>query len=199
MWDTRFSEPGFAYGTEPNDFLKAEYARIPQGGKVLCLAEGEGRNGVFLARMGYEVTAVDQSAVGLEKAKELAGRHQVDITTVVADLAGYSLGTSRWDGIVSIAAHVPPPMRKDIHRQVVQSLRPGGIFLLEAYTPRQLEMEGMGGPPPSMKDLLMSLEELKSELAGLDILIGREVDRDIREGRYHRGNSAVVQLIALKR
>lgn len=108
MWDERYTEEGFAYGTEPNDFLKAEYSRIPKGGRVLCLAEGEGRNAVFLARQGYAVTAVDQSAVGLQKAKNFAAEHDVDITTEVANLADYELGTEAWDGIVSISAHVPP-------------------------------------------------------------------------------------------
>src|SRR5699024_3760235 len=122
MWDQRYQAAEFAYGTEPNEFLAAEYARIPKGGKVLCVAEGEGRNAVFLAKQGYVVTAGDQSSVGMTKAQDLADKNGVNITTVVADLADYDLGKNTWDGIVSIAAHVPPQLRKQLHAQVVQAL-----------------------------------------------------------------------------
>lgn len=198
MWDERYTEEGFAYGVEPNDFLKAEYSRISKGGRVLCLAEGEGRNAVFLALQGYSVTAVDQSAVGLQKAKNFAAEHDVEITTEVANLADYDLGSNAWDGIVSIAAHVPSVLRKMLHKQVVEALKSDGVFILEAYTERHLEMEGEGGPPPSQKDVFMSLDELQVELEGLDFAIGQEVERHISEGKYHQGNSAVVQLVAVK-
>ncbi len=197
MWDQRYDEEGFAYGTEPNDFLKSEYSRIPKGGSVLCLAEGEGRNGVFLARQGYLVTAIDQSSVGLKKAKNLAAENGVEMLTTVADLADYDLGSERWDGIVSIAAHVPPELRKKLHSQVANALKEGGVFILEAYTERHIEMDGIGGPPPSKK-MFMSLNDLQSELAGLHFEIGVELERNMSEGKYHQGESAVVQVVARK-
>ena len=99
MWDQRYGEPGYAYGTAPNDFLAAHAARyLPVAGEVLCLAEGEGRNAVFLARLGFRVTGVDGSAVGLEKARQLAAENSVEIQTIVADLGGFDLGVGRWDG-----------------------------------------------------------------------------------------------------
>lgn len=198
MWDQRYGEEGFAYGTAPNDFLKSEYFRIPKEGRVLCLAEGQGRNAVFLAMQGYSVTAVDQSAVGLQKAESLAIEHGVEISTEVADLADYDLGCEVWDGVVSIAAHVPPLLRKKLHAQVVSSLKSNGIFILEAYTERHLEMDGVGGPPPSQKELFMSLDKLVVELEGLEFIIGTEVERNISEGKYHQGKSAVVQVVACK-
>lgn len=198
MWDQRYQEEGFAYGTDPNDFLASEFSRIPKGGRVLCLAEGEGRNAVFLARQGYCVTAVDQSAVGLKKAQELATEQGVEILTVVADLADFDLGTEAWDGIVSISAHVPPGLRQSIHGQVSTALKKGGVFILEAYTERHLEMDGVGGPPPSQKQLFMSLAALRLELGGLHCVVGAEVERNIAEGKYHQGASAVVQLVACK-
>ena len=198
MWDQRYNEEGFAYGIDPNDFLKSEYSRIPKGGRVLCLAEGEGRNAVFLAKQGYTVTAVDQSSVGLEKAKALAIENGVQISTVVADLADYDFGNEVWDGIVSIAAHVPPKLRKKLHGQVVNSLKKGGVFVLEAFTARHIELDGIGGPPPSRKKMFMSLEELESELDGLDFVVGSEIERNISEGKYHLGESAVVQVVACK-
>ena len=196
MWDERYKEEGFAYGTDPNDFLKSEYSRIPKGGRVLCLAEGEGRNAVFLAKEGYAVTAVDQSSVGLQKAKSFAIKNGVEISTIVANLANYELGNEVWDGIVSIAAHVPPFLRKNIHSNVVKALKKNGVLILEAYTEHQLMMDGIGGPP--QKELFMSLEELKVELDGLDFIIGAEVIRNISEGKYHQGESAVVQIVACK-
>jgi cyclopropane fatty-acyl-phospholipid synthase-like methyltransferase len=198
MWDQRYNEDGFAYGTAANDFLQSVYAGIPAGGRVLCLAEGEGRNAVFLAKQGYAVTAVDQSPVGLQKAERLAAEHGVEISTVVADLADYDLGNEAWDGIVSIAAHVPPALRKALHAQVVRALKKGGVFILEAYTERHLEMKGVGGPPASQKEWFMSLDELKTELEGLDFMTGLEVERHISEGKYHQGDSAVVQVVAGK-
>lgn len=197
MWNQRYSEEGFAYGTEPNDFLKAQCVRLPKKGRILCLAEGEGRNAVFLAKQGYSVTAVDQSSVGLQKAEQLALEHGVEITTKVADLTDFDLGSDVWDGIVSIAAHVPPLLRKMVHAQVVNSLKVNGVLLLEAYTKRHLEMDGVGGPPK--KELFMSLDELEIELEGLEFSIGHEVERNISEGKYHQGNSAVVQIVACKK
>jgi len=198
VWDQRYSEPGYVYGTAPNDFLKAEFSRIPAGGNVLCLAEGEGRNAVFLATQGYAVTAVDQSKVGMEKARALAQDRGVTITTQVADLADYNLGKATWDGIISIAAHVPPDVRKSLHQRVADALKPGGVFILEAYTEQQLEMEGTGGPPAAQRHLFMALAQLKDELTGLTFRIGRETERETAEGKYHQGKSAVVQVVAQK-
>ncbi len=199
MWDKRYSEDGFAYGSEPNDFIKAEYSQIPKGGRVLCLAEGEGRNAVFLAKQGYAVTAMDQSVVGLEKAQALAAENGVEITTVVANLKDYDLGTDAWDGIVSIFAHVPLELRLKLHKQVVVALKKNGVFILEAYTPAHIEMDGVGGPPPSQVEMFMSVEGLKNELKGLDIVVGAEVEREIFEGKYHQGKGAVVQIVACSR
>lgn len=134
LWNERYAEPFASYGTEPNDFLREVADRIPAG-PVLCLAEGEGRNAVFLAGRGHSVTAVDLSDVGLRNARELAARHGVTIETVVADLATYDFGSARWAGIVSIWAHVPAAVRAGLHAACAWALRPGGVFVLEAYTP----------------------------------------------------------------
>ena len=196
MWDQRYSEPGFAYGTEPNDFLAENAERyLPPGGEILSLAEGEGRNAVFLARRGFRVTGVDGSAVGLEKARQLAAQHGVEIQTVVADLRAFDLGVERWDGIVSIWCHTPAELRARLHRAAVAALRPGGVLLLEAYTPRQLELK-TGGPP--MADRLMTEEAVRAELAGLDLIVAEEKLREVHEGKYHGGMSAVLQVIARK-
>jgi SAM-dependent methyltransferase len=196
MWNERYGEDGFAYGTEPNDFLAANAQRhLPEQGQILCLAEGEGRNALFLAGLGYRVTGVDGSAVGLEKARALAVRHGVEIETVVADLGEFDLGVDRWDGIVSIWCHVPPLLRARLHRAVVAALRPGGSLLLEAYTPTQLAYKTGG---PSSAELMMTLAGVREELAGLELVHGEEALREVHEGRYHQGMSAVLQIVARK-
>jgi len=193
-WDERYHGADYVYGTEPNDFLRSRIGELPPG-RILCLAEGEGRNAVFLAEHGFTVTAVDQSSVGLAKAELLAAQRGVRIETVVADLADFAINPQSWDGIVSIFAHTPPPVRRHIHSEVVSGLKPGGILLLEAYRPEQLQYK-TGGPP--VADMMMSLELLRAELFGLEFDYAAETVRDINEGRLHTGQGAVVQLLAHK-
>ena len=193
-WDSRYSEPGFAYGTEPNAFLRSMADRIPRG-RVLSLADGEGRNSVYLAGLGYDVVGVDSSRVGISKAARLAAERGVTVKTVVSDLADFVIEPSSWQGIVSIYCHLPQPLRSRVHADVVRGLRPGGVFLLEAYTPKQLEYR-TGGPP--VVELMMTLESLRGELDGLDLRHAVETEREIEEGRLHRGRSAVVQIVGVR-
>ena len=199
MWDQRYSESGFAYGIAANDFLKDQFQQIPSGGRVLCLAVGEGRNAVFLAEQGYQVTAVDLSEVGLNKALKLASDKGVHILTQVVDLADYSLGEQQWDGIISISAHMPEAIRQRVHAQLEPALQRGGVFILEAYTYQQTKMEGTGGPPASQKEMFMSLDNLRIELAALYEVTAIEKQRTISEGKFHQGLSAVVQFVGYKR
>jgi SAM-dependent methyltransferase len=192
FWDERFTEEGLAYGAEPNDFVREVADRIP-GGRVLCLAEGQGRNAVHLARRGLEVTAMDQSPVGIARAEALARERGVRIATVIASLEVFVIEREAWDGIVSVFAHLPPRLRRRVHRAVADGLRPGGAFVLEAYAPRQLEF-GTGGPQDAER--LAGVETLVGELAGLEFEIAREVERDVIEGRYHTGRAATVQILA---
>lgn len=194
-WDERYAGDDYAYGTEPNAFLASVSSWIPRG-RVLCLAEGEGRNAVYLAERGYDVTAVDASAVGLEKANRLAADRGVSIETVREDLASYGIEPGAWQGIVSIWAHLPPQLRARVHAGVVRGLAMGGVFVLEAYSPAQLEY-GTGGPP--VRELLVEPGALREELAGLDLEIARETVREVHEGRLHHGPGAVVQVVAVKR
>ena len=194
-WDQRYSEPGYAYGTDPNDFLAASLQHIPNGGNVLCLADGEGRNSVFLARQGFEVTAVDSSSIGMKKTAELAKEYGVHVNTVVEDLAEFSFDPQRYDAIISIFCHLPPVLRKIVHNSIPDALRKDGIFILEGYTPRQLQY-GTGGPP--VAELLMNIDIIQEELSNLAIIHGVELEREIHEGKLHNGVGAVVQLIAQK-
>lgn len=195
MWDERYSKAFNAYGTEPNDFLREVASKLPDG-PVLCLAEGEGRNAVFLAQRGHAVTAVDQSEVGLKNAERLASDRGVSLSAVTADLADYDFGESKWSGIVSIWCHLPPALRLKVHAACVRALKPGGVFILEAYTPRQLERPGVGGPPTA--ELLMDPQALQLELKGLELEHCLEVEREVQEGEFHRGPSTTVQILARK-
>ncbi|RMG31325.1 MAG: class I SAM-dependent methyltransferase [Gammaproteobacteria bacterium] len=193
-WDERYATKEYVYGTAPNDFLRQHVERL-RPGRTLCLAEGEGRNAVFLVEQGHQVTAIDASRVGLDKARQLAERRGVEIDCVHCDLAEFGIDPGAWDNIVSIFCHVPPELRERLHRAVVEGLKPGGILLLEAYMPRQIEL-GTGGPP--IPELTMTLERLKEELDGLDFVHAAELERDVIEGIYHTGRGAVVQVIARK-
>lgn len=196
LWNQRYSEPELTYGADPNDFLREMAPRIPSG-PVLGLGEGQGRNAVYLASLGHAVTAVDQSMVGLQRAQALAADRGVVLTTLAADLADADFGTALWQGpwsgIISIFCHLPSALRRTLYPRCAEALAPGGVFILEAYTPRQLDY-GTGGPKDP--DMLDTLDELKGLLPGLDLEVGREVVREIREGALHHGPGSVVQVVA---
>lgn len=195
FWNERFAADGFAYGTEPNDFVRECAPSLPAAGRVACIAEGEGRNAVFLAMHGHDVLAIDISDVGLAKAARLAADRGVNIRTEKADLAQWTPASGSLDAVVSIWAHLPPPVREPLHRRIVDALRPGGVLLLEAYTPAQVAL-GTGGPRDAA--LMMTAEALRHELVGLEIVHLAERERDVHEGPWHNGRSAVVQLLARK-
>ena len=195
MWNQRYSEPGFAYGTDPNDFLVSCAPLIKPEAEVLCLAEGEGRNAVYLASLGHQVTAVDSSEVGLEKARLLAQENSVSIRTIVADLNGFAIEPGTFEAIISIFCHLPPLTRTTLHHKVCEGLNPGGVFILEGYAKRQLDLNTGG---PRSEELLLDLDELKDELAGLRLSHAVETEREIHEGSYHDGIGAVVQIIGSK-
>lgn len=191
-WEARYGVDEYVYGTDPNDFL-VEAVQGLSTGRTLCIADGEGRNGVYLASLGHEVTSVDLTEAGMAKAARLAEAKGVDLTTVVADITDYDLGEGQWDLIVSIFAHMPPPIRRGLHGRIARALAPGGRFVLEAYTPDQVG-RGTGGPPNP--ELTMTLAGLHDELTDMTIVEGREIVRPVIEGPGHTGDGAVVQVVA---
>ena len=195
MWNEKYSDPRFIYGTEPNDFLKQSVHHLKPSGKILCIAEGEGRNAVWLAELGFKVTAVDASEVGLNKGQTLAKSKGVKIDWIHADLQHYNPGKQAWDGVVAIFAHLPPELRSQVHADCVESLKAGGVLLLEAYTPEQLRFRTGG---PSNPDWLMTPEMLEQELRGLTFERLQKVERQIIEGIGHTGTGSVVQVIGVR-
>jgi SAM-dependent methyltransferase len=192
FWNSRYATDDYAYGLQPNDFLLQQAGQIPAGAKLLCLAEGEGRNAVFLAKMGYDVRGVDFSQQGHDKAMQLAQQQGVRIAYDVSDLTQYAMGEAQYDAVVSVFCHLPSADRPALYQAVRRALRPGGVFILEAYTPQQLEL-GTGGPREA--DRLVTADELKDAFAADELLVLQELQRDIHEGAFHHGMSAVVQAV----
>lgn len=195
FWHQRFNQDTYFYGTEPNDFLRENITVLPSQGRILSIGEGEGRNAVFLAQHGFEVTAIDGAASGLEKAKKLAEKRGVSINTQCLDLKDYVFEEEKWDGIIAIFCHLPPLLRQQVHKQIIKALKPNGIFLLEAYHPQQLSLKTGG---PGNVELLYEVSTLQQDFEGLKFLYAEEKQRPINEGEGHNGISAVVQLIAKK-
>jgi SAM-dependent methyltransferase len=197
FWNARYGEDGFAYGDIPNDFVVEVAAHIPKG-PILCLAEGEGRNAAFLASRGHAVTAMDLSAVGLEKAHRLAQRAGVSITTEVGDLAHYAIARESFAAVVCIWMHLPSALHRQVMQRVAAGLLPGGVLVFEAYTPDQLRHK-TGGPQDL--DMLADPTTFRAELESLGLAVERyeSKERMVREGRYHDGLSAVLQVLARKR
>lgn len=197
MWDERYGREEFVFGTEPNDFLRDNVGQL-QPGSVCCIGDGEGRNGVFLAKAGFTVTSVDLSTVGLAKAAQLAESNNVALRTVVADLRQWAPtadSAGPWNDVVSIFCHMPSATRAIVYPHVIAAMRPGGVFLLEAYTPAQI---GRGTGGPTDPDLLLTAGQARAELAGLVCEHLEELDRDVVEGDRHTGTASVVQCIARK-
>jgi SAM-dependent methyltransferase len=192
FWEQRYSEVPFAYGTEPNDFVREVADRLPPG-RVLCLGEGQGRNAVFLAQRGHDVTAMDQSPMGLQRARALAAERGVQVTTVAADLEEFMIEPLAFGAIVSIFVHLPQALRRQVHERVMNGLAEGGCYVFEQYGPEQSQYKSGGPDDPDRRPGLATLRE---ELFRLDLEIGREVVREVVEGTYHTGVGATVQVLA---
>jgi SAM-dependent methyltransferase len=196
FWDERYSGDDLAYGESPNDFLVSMADRIPRAGHALDIGAGEGRNALFLASRGLNVLAVDQSKVGMRKAQQLAHERGLTLRTQAVDLQDFDAEHNSFDVVSSIFVHLPAQLRATVQKRVVTWLRPGGIFLLEAYAPDQIE-RGTGGPKdPS---LLASLDVILDELNGLEIKHQAALVRNVSEGQFHIGEASVVQVLARKR
>ncbi|MDO6443056.1 cyclopropane-fatty-acyl-phospholipid synthase family protein [Marinobacter sp. 2_MG-2023] len=198
MWDERFNTEHYVYGEEPNSFLVEQWNKYEldeNKGKVLCLAEGEGRNAVYLAERGHTVTTVDLSEVGLQKSARLAESRGVALETVQADLATYTPESNVYSAVVMIFAHTPTDIRKRSLQIAKDALRTGGYLILEGYTEYQI---GRGTGGPGDKTMMFSKQELEQIFAPGEILLSRELVRDIHEGPLHNGEGAVVQFVAKK-
>ena len=199
FWNWRYANEEYGYGVAPNDFVKAKVVSIGVQGDALEVACGEGRNAVFVAEQAAirSVLGVDASVEGIRKTLALAEKRGVGgkVVATEADLGSYELGEARFDLVISTFAHLPPSIRPALHQRVVQAMRPGAHLVLEAYTPANV---GRGAGGPQNPDMCMTLAALQHELRGLTFVEGREFEREVNEGDWHRGKAAVVQVYATK-
>lgn len=196
-WDDRYSHPNYLFGYRPNDFLKDQARLLKPRSRVLCLGDGEGRNGVHLASLGHRVVSLDFSRVALDKAEALAAEKDVQVETWHVDLAewvDHPDPEEPWDAVVSIFVHLPPELRRRVAEAATRQSAPGAKLILEAYTPAQLSL-GTGGPKDP--ELLMKRDDVAADWHGWHLDV-RLVERRIFEGMGHQGLSSVVQALGLR-
>ena len=193
-WDERFAGEEYRFGTEPNQFLVSCRGLLGESGRVLCVADGEGRNSVWLAGQGFDVDAFDTSPVGVAKAERLAAERGVSVRFHVSDADGWDWPEGAYDAVAAIYIQfAPPDMRRRIFGYIARALRPGGLLLLEGYRAEQLAY-GTGGP--KVRDQLYTEVQLRNELTDFTIDEVRSYDAAIDEGSAHSGMSAVIDVIA---
>jgi len=193
-WNERFGGDEYHFGTEPNAFLAAQAHRLRAGMRALSVADGEGRNSVWLARQGLQVTAFDISPVGVDKARRLAREAGVAVDHRVADINDWDWDAASYDLVVAIFIQFASPAeRARIFAGMMRALAPGGLLLLQGYAPRQLEYKTGG---PGVAENLYTARLLRGQFAALEILHLAEHDSEIREGKGHAGMSALVDLVA---
>ncbi len=213
FWNSRFSEPGYAYGTEPNAFLVSQKHYLMPGFKALVVGDGEGRNGVWLAQQGLVVLSVDGSEVGLRKARELAQSRNVSIGTIVTDLTTWNWPENGFDIVVAIFIHFTPEHRARMHANMRRALKPGGVLIMEAFTPEQLEYK-TGGPP--VREMLYTVEMMCGDFdipacadvaqgkktgttPAAEILLLQQTLTELHEGTHHSGTASVVRLVVKRK
>lgn len=191
-WDERYAGGGFQFGEAPNLYLLSQAHRLRRGLRALAVGDGEGRNGVWLAEQGLDATSVDWSAVGLEKARALAVRRGVPITTVTADLSCWDWPAARFDLIAWIYVHLPPEDRAKACAGAMRALAPGGLLVMECFTPAQ---EGRRSGGPRLPALLWSRALVEQHFAGLEVLELLEGSVRLDEGPRHQGLAEVVRAV----
>lgn len=197
-WQTRFSAPGYLFGKEPNAFVRrnADLIKSKAGGKALSIADGEGRNGVFIAQCGLDVLSLDFSPTAQQKARRLAAERGVKIRTEIADLATWTWPTEAFDLIAGIFFQfTPPDLRTRVFANIKRALKPGGILLIEGYGPKQLEYKTGG---PSQIENLYTPQLLRDAFGDLSEIDVKEYDAEVDEGAGHAGMSALVDLVGRK-
>lgn len=194
FWNERFADPAYIFGTAPNRFLEAEAARLPPAARVLDVACGEGRNAVWLAARGHDVVGLDISPLALEKARRLAAERGVSVRFDEADLRTHAWAEAEFDAIVCIFIQfAAPAVRARLFEGFARALKPGGLLLLQGYTPKQLEFRTGG---PGTLENLYTPEMLREAFAAWRIERLEAYEAELSEGTKHVGMSALVDLVA---
>ena len=198
FWDQQFATPDFKYGTQANWFVRNQAVRLHAGSEVLLPGDGEGRNSVWLARQGHQVTAMDNSRVGLNKAQGLAAQMNVSVAVVHADLEHWVPPAASFDAVVLAYVHLPASWRQLAHQRLVSALRPGGWFILEAFHPRQLGYQSGG---PKLDAMLYTVDMIRSDLGADPELafaeaLAWEGEAELDEGSGHQGPAYLTRYVA---
>ncbi len=197
MWNKRYSEPGFLFGTEPAQFLRDYAEHLEPGKTALAIADGEGRNSIFMAQNNVQVTAFDFAENAIAKAKGLALENNVEVNFCLSDIENWPWEENAYDLVVAIFIQfIGPQERKILFTNMKKTLKPGGIILLHGYTPKQIEF-GTGGP--KTVENLYTLEQLRLDFQDMEILTLRAYEAEVDEGKGHSGMSALIDLVAKKR
>lgn len=194
-WDDRYRQPGFAYGKSPNQFFKEQLATLTPG-RILMPADGEGRNGVYAATRGWQVTSTDLSTEGQTKALLLATELQTTLTYLTGDLEDLSFPPAAFDAIGLIYAHFLAEKKSLLHRQLNTYLKPGGIIIFEAFSKNHIANPQVGGPTD--QDVLYSVEEIRDDFHNYEVLLLKEEEIELNEGMYHNGRGRVIRFVGRK-
>ena len=197
FWNERFDKKEFIFGKEPNEYLVDQASQyLKPKSSVLCIADGEGRNGVWLAKQGMQVTGFDVSDIALAKANQFAADNNVNIQYSLCDTDGFDWQINAYDAVVGIFIQfADPEMRARIFRQVQQTLKPGGLFILQGYTPKQLAYKTGG---PSLIEHLYTEELIRELSQGFEVLDLQCYEKELSEGARHTGMSALLGMVAKK-
>lgn len=199
MWDERYSLQEYAYGTEPNVFFREQLDMLSPG-TLLLPADGEGRNAVYAARNGWDVTSFDQSVQGKRKAEALAHTHRVSIHYLIADALTVDLPADHFDAVGFIYTHFPVPIRKEIYFRMIRSLKNNGVIVMEVFSTHQItyqQQHQSGGPKEQA--MLFTVDIVQEVLEGCSISFVREEDVNLAEGNFHKGPASVIRCVARKR
>lgn len=189
MWDERYREAEPVYGTQPNLYLEKQSSRLKPGSKILVPADGYGRNGHWLAKRGFAVHTVDLSPVGVERSRKHARETGLKLKIEQADLSAWNWPVGECDAVAAIFLHLPPELRSKIHPNMLRALKPGGILILEAFTPANIQFHS-GGPKDA--NLLYTADLLRKDFPSAEVLELEEIQVHLDEGTKHSGMSAVV-------
>jgi cyclopropane fatty-acyl-phospholipid synthase-like methyltransferase len=200
FWNSRYAQENYVYGTEPNVFFKQNLDALQPSGSILLPAEGEGRNAVYAAKKGLQVEAFDLSDAGQQKALQLAAHNGVSINYQVGEFSSFDFGENRFDVVALVFAHFPSRHKSDYHRRLVQYLKPGGLFIIEAFSKNHLEYSAknpaVGGPRDL--DLLLSIEDIQQDFDQLQPIYLKEEVIELNEGSFHKGTGSVVRFVGRK-
>lgn len=201
MWDSRYSAEDYAYGTEPNVFLRQTIEKYKLQGHILFPAEGEGRNAVYAAKKGLEVTAFDISIEGKNKALRLAVEEKVNINYEVGDFFDLDLVNQQYDAAALIYAHFPPTILSAYYRKVGELIKPNGLIIFEGFSKNNLKLRetnpSIGGP--DKLEMLFSTKSIQQDFPDFDVIQLEEVDIELSEGKYHNGKGSVIRFIGRKK